>query len=59
MAPSAKKHVFGPVLEVGADLRQFLEILCVKFGGIPATAAQTALAPAPAPHYRAQKITDS
>ena len=55
----AKKLVFGPVLEVGADLRQFLEILCTKFGGTPAAAAQTALAPAPAAHNRRQKILNS
>ena len=54
----AKKHVFGPVLEVGADWGQFLENLCGKSGGIAAAAAQSALAPAPAPHNRDQKIID-
>ena len=55
----AKKHVFGKVLEVGADWGEFLEILCTKSGGIAAAAAQSALAPAPAPHNRDQKIIDS
>ena len=54
----AKKHVFGPVLEVEADLGEFLESLCGKSGGTPAAAAQSALAPAPAPHNRDQKIID-
>ena len=56
---SAKKHVFGPVLEVGADSGLFLEICRGKSGGIAAAAAQSALAPAPAPHNRDQKIIDS
>ena len=55
---SAKKHVFGPVLEVGADWGEFLEICRMKSGGTPAAAAQSALAPAPAPHNRDQKIID-